>query len=100
MSNTENISKEDEINGDSETSPLTYEQKIKWQEKKWKNRRRMAWVSMANLTAIIILYFFAPISETRLQIIADPLAMITFGLVGVVASYMGFTSYEKGKLGK
>ena len=88
------------INGDIQESPLTYEQKVKWQEKRWKNRRRMAWISMANLTAIVLLYFFAPIPDSRLMIIADPLAMITFVFAGIVASYMGATTFEKIKLGK
>ena len=88
------------MNGDIAESPLTYEEKVKWQEKRWKNRRRMAWTAMLNLTAIVILYFFAPIPDTRLAIIAEPLAMITFGFVAVVGAYMGFTTMEKYKMGK
>jgi len=88
------------MNGDIETSPLTPEEKIKWQTVRWKNRRRMAWLSMANLTAIVLLYFFAPIPDARLTIIAEPLAMITFVFAGIVASYMGATTFEKIKLGK
>lgn len=89
-----------ELNGDIENSDLTYDQKIEMQKSRWKNRRRMSWASMYSIMAIILLYFFAPISDSRLQIIADPLAMISFGLVGVIAAYMGFTSMEKWKLGK
>ncbi len=88
------------MNGDIAESPLTYEQKVEWQTKRWKNRRRMAWISMANLTVIVLLYFFAPIPDSRLEIIADPLAMITFVFAGIVASYMGATTFEKIKLGK
>jgi hypothetical protein len=55
---------------------------------------------MWNLTAIVLLYFFAPIPDARLAIIAEPLAMITFGFVGIVGAYMGFTTMEKTKMGK
>lgn len=88
------------MNGDIVESPLTYDQKIKWQETRWKNRRRMAWLAMLNLTTIVLLYFFAPIPDSRLAIIAEPLAMITFVFAGIVGAYMGFTTFEKYKMGK
>jgi len=88
------------LNGDIAESPLTNEQKIAWQTRRWKNRRRMSWLAMWNLTAIVLLYFFAPIPDARLAIIAEPLAMITFGFVGIVGAYMGFTTMEKTKMGK
>ena len=83
------------MNGDIAESPLTYEQKVEWQVVRWKNRRRMAWAAIINLTAIVILYFFAPISDSRLAIIADPLATITFVFAGIIGAYMGFTTMEK-----
>lgn len=89
-----------EINDDIEKSNLTYEQKIEWQKKRWLNRRRMAWFSVYSLIAIILLFFFAPISDSRLAIIAEPISMMAFVFGGVIGAYMGFTSYEKGKLGK
>ena len=67
------------LNGDIAVSPLSEKEKIAWQTRRWKNRRRMSWVAMLNLTAIVLLYFFAPIPDSRLAIIAEPLAMITFG---------------------
>jgi uncharacterized membrane protein YhaH (DUF805 family) len=88
------------MNGDIANSSLTEKEKIAWQTRRWKNRRRMAWLAMLNLTAIVLLYFFAPIPDARLTIIAEPLAMITFGFVGIVGAYMGFTTFEKYKMGK
>ena len=88
------------MNGDIAVSPLSEKEKIAWQTRRWKNRRRMAWLAMWNLTGIVLLYFFAPIPDTRLAIIAEPLAMITFGFVGIVGAYMGFTTFEKYKMGK
>jgi hypothetical protein len=88
------------LNGDIESSCLSEEDKVKWQERRWKNRRRMSWLAMFNLTAIVLLFFFAPIPDARLTIIAEPLAMITFVFAGIVGAYMGFTTIEKTKLGK
>jgi uncharacterized membrane protein YjjP (DUF1212 family) len=58
----------------------------------------MAWGSFFTLFIIVIFLFFAPISDSRLTIIAEPIAMISFGFVGVIGAYMGFTSMEKWKM--
>lgn len=89
-----------EINGDIEKSNLTYEQKIEWQKKRWVNRRRMAWSSVFALIAIILLFFFAPVPESRLAIIVEPISMMAFVFGGVIGAYMGFTTIEKMKMGK
>jgi len=96
----ENVESGCRINGDIQESPLTYEQKIEWQTKRWKNRRRMAWCSIFALIMTVLLMFFAPVSDSRLQIIADPVAMICFVFGGVIGAYMGFTTIEKWKMGK
>lgn len=90
---------ENKVNGDIDKSSLT-EYEIKWQFLKWKNRRRMAWGSFWNLTFIVILLFFVPISDSRLSIISDALGWISFVFGGVIGSYMGFTTYEKFKMNK
>ena len=88
------------LNGDIAVSPLTEEEKIEWQKRRWKNRRRMAWSSVFALLAIILLFFFAPIPESRLAIIVEPISMMAFVFGGVIGAYMGFTTIEKMKLGK
>lgn len=88
------------LNGDIEKSNLSLEQKIKIQKLRWKNRRLMAWLSVISLIAIIILFFFAPIDNERLKIIATPICTMSFVFGGVIASYMGFSTYESGKLQK
>lgn len=88
------------LNGDIESSGLTYEQKLDWQTRRWKNRRRMAWCSILMLAVIVLLLFFAPVTEERIKIIADPLAMICFVFGGIIGAYMGFTTMEKYKMGK
>lgn len=92
---TENV----KLNGDIKESSLSYEEKCKIQEQRWKNRRRMAWGSFFSLVLIVLLLFFAPISDSRLAIIADPLSMMSFGFVGVIGAYVGFTTLEKYKMG-
>jgi uncharacterized membrane protein YhaH (DUF805 family) len=88
------------LNGDIAESSLSNEEKIAWQTRRWKNRRRMAWFSVYALIAIILLFFFAPISDSRLAIIADPISMMAFVFGGIVGAYMGFTTMEKYKMGK
>ena len=94
------MTEENVMNGDIEKSSLNHKQKMEWQTSRWKNRRRMAWFSIYTLIAVILLFFFAPISEARLNIIAEPIAMMGFVFGGVVAAYMGFTTFEKTKMGK
>jgi hypothetical protein len=89
------------MNGDIANSSLTEKEKIAWQTRRWKNRRRMAWLFNVNLTSIILLYFFAPIPDARLTIIAEPLSMITFGFRWYCWCVYGFTTtFEKYKMGK
>ncbi len=88
------------MNGDIVESSLTPEEKVQWQQRRWKNRRRMAWFSVYSLIAIILLFFFAPIPESRLAIIVEPISMMGFVFGGIVGAYMGFTTIEKYKMGK
>lgn len=88
------------VNGDIAVSPLSEKEKIAWQTRRWKNRRRMAWISVFALIAIILLFFFAPIPESRLAIIVEPISMMAFVFGGVIGAYMGFTTMEKMKMGK
>lgn len=88
------------INGDIKNSPLTNKEKAKVQKNRWKNRRRMAWISIFCLVSIILLFFFAPINNERLAIIADPISMMGWVFGAIISAYMGFTTIEKYKMGK
>jgi hypothetical protein len=57
---------------------LTEKEKIAWQTRRWKNRREWHGVLYYALLAIILLFFFAPIPESRLAIIAEPISMMAF----------------------
>ena len=96
----EEIEKSNGLNGDIRNSPLTNEEKAKVQQNRWKNRRRMAWISMFCLVLLILLFFFAPIDNGRLAIIADPISMMGWVFGAVISAYMGFTTIEKYKMGK
>jgi|WetSurSiteA1Bulk_404760.scaffolds.fasta_scaffold00566_15 hypothetical protein len=58
----------------------------------WKNRRRMAWVSLiAMLIATGLVFFVVP--ESRLKIIGDVITWFYFAMTSVVGAYMGFTTW-------
>jgi exosortase/archaeosortase len=65
---------------------------------KKRNRRYMAWISLFTIILIIVLFFFAPISDNRLKIIVDSVSMICWVLGGVIGTYMGFSTYERFKM--
>lgn len=92
-----NIDMNDDMNGDIKSSSLSDKKKIEWQTRRWKNRRRMAWISLYVLIAMVLMFFFAPIPDSRLKIIADPVSMVAFVFGGVIGAYMGFTSMENVK---
>lgn len=66
---------------------------------KWKNRRKMAWVSLAAIIGVTIAMLFAPIPETRLIILKEPVTWFYFSMASVIGMYMGATTYAsiKGK---
>jgi len=76
------------------------QEKIDEQARRWKNRRRMAWCSVFSLICTILLFFFAPIPDSRLAIIVEPISMMAFVFGGIIGAYMGFTTIEKYKMGK
>jgi len=71
---------------------------------RWKNRRRMAWTSLVSMMVLTLLLLFAPIPESRLAILSDPLTWYYFIMGGVITAYMGFTTLSsikgEGKLQK
>lgn len=68
----------------------------------WKNRRRMAWISLASVILLTGILLFAPeeiLRDKRIEILSDVLSWVYLGLVSVIGAYMGFTTYAsvKGK---
>jgi hypothetical protein len=71
---------------------------LELEKRKWKNRRKMAWVSLVAMIVITLALLFAPIPEGRLKIIAEPVIWSYFAFTSVIGAYMGFTTYAmKGK---
>jgi len=66
---------------------------------RWKNRRRMAWVSLVAMIIVTILLMFGPIPDSRLKILADPLTWFFFSMASIIGMYMGATTWAsiKGK---
>jgi len=82
---------ENEINGNN---------KIDLMKKKWKNRRRMAWLSLASMILVTMLILFTDIVEIeRLNVLTDVITWFYFSCASVIGAYMGFTTYAniKGK---
>jgi hypothetical protein len=69
----------------------------------WKNRRRMAWISLISIFVITLLVFFV-VPEHRLKLLSDVITWFYFTMASVVGGYMGFTTWahisdQKGKGG-
>jgi hypothetical protein len=74
---------------------------LKMEKLRWKNRRRMAWVSVCSMvleTAVLIyIAAFTTVDMTRFNTIAEPLSWSYFGFLSVVGAYMGFTTWASRK---
>lgn len=76
------------INKDSST-PETISWKVRW-----KNRRRMAWISLiAMITVTCLILFTNLVSESRLQILSDVITWFYFSMSSVIGMYMGATTW-------
>ena len=71
----------------------------------WKNRRKMAWISLICMIFLTIALLIAPedyIRDKRIEILSDVLTWVYLGFVSVIGAYMGFTTYAsiKGRRSK
>jgi len=60
---------------------------------RWKNRRRMAWVSLVSIIVITLLILLGPIPETRLKILSDVITWFYFAQASIIGTYMGVTTW-------
>ena len=60
---------------------------------RWKNRRKMAWVSLLSMVLVTFLLMFGPIPDSRLKILSEPLTWFYFAMASVIGAYMGFTTW-------
>jgi len=65
---------------------------IEMETRKWKNRRKMAWISLVAMIVVTIILLFAPIPETRLKILSEPITWFYLSMASIIGAYMGFTT--------
>lgn len=66
---------------------------INLMNKRWKNRRRMAWVSLVSMILLTFMIMFTEaIDVERLKVLGDVITWYYFSCASVVGAYMGFTT--------
>jgi polyferredoxin len=65
---------------------------------RWKNRRRMAWLSLTSMIILTYLIIFTDLApESKLHVLGDVITWFYFSMASVVGCYMGFTTYARVK---
>lgn len=67
---------------------------ILMENRRWRNRRRMAWLSLLTLISTGALSIFY-ITEERMPVIENVIITILFVLAGVVGAYMGLATLSE-----
>lgn len=67
------------------------------EQKRWKNRRGMAWVSLSGMLIVTLFLLFAPLNLERLKILSEPITWFYFAMTSIVGAYMGFTTWASKK---
>jgi hypothetical protein len=65
-------------------------------KERWKNRRRMAWISLISMIFITFILIFMPesiITISKLNVISEFITWFYFACTGVIGAYMGVTTY-------
>lgn len=66
--------------------------------RRWKNRRRMAWVSLISMTVITFLILFTNfVPEARLKVLSEVITWYYFCSASIIGAYMGFTTWASKK---
>ena len=60
---------------------------------RWKNRRRMAWISLFYFMVKTLLLLFV-VDPERIKVLTEPLVWSYFCSAGIVGAYMGAATYE------
>jgi hypothetical protein len=68
------------------------------QRVRWKNRRRMAWVSLLAMVLVTGLILFTNlVSIEKLKVLSDVITWYYFSSASVIGAYMGFTTWASKK---
>ena len=72
---------------------------VELQKQRWKNRRRMAWLSLFTMIGVTALLLSGVIPETRIKVLSEPITWFYFAMTSVIGIYMGATTWAsiKGK---
>jgi len=68
-------------------------QEHEMERNKWRGRRKMGWVSLWSIIGVTAIVLFAPIPESRLVILSDPITWFYFSMTSVIGAYMGVTAW-------
>ena len=61
---------------------------------RWKNRRRMAWLSLVSMITVTILILFTEfVSIERLNVLTEVITWFYFCCASVIGMYMGATTW-------
>lgn len=77
-------------------SEILEKKKIKLLNEKWKNRRRMAWVSLYSILIVTILALYSVPME-RLVVLEQIITWFYFVLGSIIGAYVGFSTLEEMK---
>lgn len=78
-----------------ETS-LSEDDKMEIVNRRWKNRRRMAWVSIIMMVLMTFVLFFT-IPEARLEKLQDVISWAYMAFASIVGAYMGLSTWAAKK---
>ncbi|MCF8019851.1 MAG: hypothetical protein K9L62_10635 [Vallitaleaceae bacterium] len=80
---------------DDITTDLDFKEKEnELERKKWRGRRKMAWVSLISMILITLIILFTDLCpESRLTILDEVITWFYFACASVIGAYMGATTY-------
>lgn len=64
--------------------------------KRWRNRRRMAWLCLCSMILMTIAIMWGVDTE-RLPLISDPISWAYFTFASIVGAYMGLSAWSAKK---
>ena len=78
----------------SDVRPDATETDLVIMTRRWKNRRRMAWLSLIAMFVMTFMVFFTDLVEIeRMKVLKEVITWFYFACISVVGAYMGFTTW-------
>jgi len=63
------------------------------ERKKWRGRRRMAWIALLSMIILTFFLFSPKIPDTRITILVEAITWFYFSMASIIGAYMGFTTW-------